>query len=563
MGDPDVDARISAQYGADGVTPAVWTYTTPHEDTEQYDANGRLIALTARTGASQRFTYSDGASNDTSVARLPADAPVCPNVQAGAVIKAGLLVCVTDNWNRQVQYEYDALGRVVKAYDPANQAYLYAYDGSTGGCVLDGTTNKACSAGNLTQVTYPDGKKKTYHYNERARINDGSNCTNNVTNISVTYGHLLNALTGITDEKGVRYASWDYSCKGAVVGSEHAGGVDKVRIAYGTRAADGSQTNTVTSYLGTTASPATIVRNYHFKVILGVAKGDTLDQPCAGCDGMMARTYDANGNVSTARDWNGNQTNYTYDLARNLETRRVEAAGSSVARTITTEWHPTLRLRARMAEPLRITTYTYDANGNLATRSVQPTTDASGAQGFSATADGTARNWAYTYNDLGQVTSVAGPRSATTTYTYDSEGRLATVTNAAGHITSLSNYDANGRLGRITDPNGLVTDMTYTPRGWLASSTTGGESTVYEYDGVGQLTKATLPDGAWVSYTYDAAHRLTAIADRNGNSVTYTLDLAGNRIGEQVKDSSGVLARQISRTYNTLNRLTQITGALQ
>ncbi|GAB2862241.1 hypothetical protein GCM10027277_33510 [Pseudoduganella ginsengisoli] len=563
VGDADVNARVSAQYGADGITPEVWTYTSPDGDVEQYDANGRLIRLTARTGAFQRFTYSDGVTNDTNVGRMPADAPACPNVQPGAVNKAGLLLCVTDNWNRQIQFEYDAQGRVNKAYDPANQAYLYAYNGSTAGCVLNGTYNKACEAGNLTQVTYPDGKKRTYHYNEKARINGGSPCNNSVAPVSATYGYLLNALTGITDEKGDRYASWDYNCKGAVIGSEHAGAVEKVRVAYGTPAADGSRTNTVTSYLGTLANPVTLVRNYHFKIILGVAKVDTLDQPCAGCDNMMARTYDVNGNVLTAKDWNGNQTNYTYDMARNLETSRTEAVGSSVARTIKTEWHATQRLPARIAEPLRITTYTYDANGNVLTKSVQATTDTSGAQGFNATADGTPRNWTYTYNELGQVTTVTAPRNAITTYSYDSEGRLASVTNAVGHVTTLSNYDVNGRVGRITDPNGLVTDMTYTPRGWIASSTTGGESTVYEYDGVGQLIKATQPDGAWVSYTYDAAHRLTAITDRTGNSITYTLDLAGNRINEQVKDSGGALARQISRTYNTLNRLTQITGALQ
>jgi YD repeat-containing protein len=562
VADADVNERLSAQYGVDGVTPEEWTLTTVQGDIEKYDVNGRLTSITARTGVSQRFTYSEGSTNDTSVARLPADAPICPNVQAGVAIKAGLLVCVTDNWNRQIQFEYDSQGRVVKAHDPANQVYMYSYDGATGGCVQDGGVNRACTAGNLTQVTFPDGKTKTYHYNERARINDGTSCGVS-NNISPTYGHLVNALTGITDENGVRYASWNYTCHGSVVGSEHAGGVEKVSVFYGTRAVDGSQTNTVTSYLGTVANPITMVRNYHFKLIQGVAKNDSLDQPCVGCEGMMARTYDTNGNVKTSKDWNGNLSNYSYDLARNLETSRTEAVGSSVARTITTEWHPTLRLRTRLAEPLRITTFSYDANGNVTSKSIQPTFDSNGAQGFNAQPNGVARSWTYVYNELGQVTSMTGPLNAKTNYTYDSEGRLAAVKIAEGNITSLDNYDANGRVGRITDPNGLVTDLTYTPRGWLAASSTGGEMTSYEHDGVGQVTKVTLPDGAWVSYSYDPAHRLIGISDRNGNSITYTLDLVGNRISEQVKGAGGVLARQVTRAYNTLNRLTQVTGAQQ
>ena len=86
---------------------------------------------------------------------------------------------------------------------------------------------------------------------------------------------------------------------------------------------------------------------------------------------------------------------------------------------------------------------------------------------------------------------------------------------------------------------------------------------VYDYDGVGQLIKATLADGSTLSYAYDSAHRLTGITDGVGNSIVYTLDLVGNRLAEQVKDPGGTSARKIARVYNPLNRLTQITGASQ
>jgi len=118
----------------------------------------------------------------------------------------------------------------------------------------------------------------------------------------------------------------------------------------------------------------------------------------------------------------------------------------------------------------------------------------------------------------------------------------------------------------MVDPKGVVTDMVYTPRGWTSSVTVtppGGtaRTTTYTYDNAGQMIGATLPDGTTLGYSYDAAHRLTGVTDAKGNSVTYTLDNAGNKTGEQVKDPSGNLQRNITRVYDALNRVQQVTGA--
>jgi YD repeat-containing protein len=314
------------------------------------------------------------------------------------------------------------------------------------------------------------------------------------------------------------------------------------------------------------------VRSYTFQTALGVTKNTGIDQPCIECGSIAARSYDANNNLAGTTDFNGSITTYSYDLARNLETSRVEASGTPDARTITTQWHATYRLPTLIAEPLRMTTNTYDASGNLLTRTVQATSDGNGSQGASAVAIGTARTWTYTYNSVGQVLTVRGPRTDVTdltTYAYDASGNLNTVTNALGHVTTLSGYDANGRVGTITDPNGTITTLAYSPRGWLTSRVVAGaggaapETTGYSYDGVGQLTRVTQPDGAFVNYTYDPAHRLTNIADSLGNSIVYTLDAVGNRTTEQVKDPAGVLARQTTRIYDALNRLQQVTGGTQ
>ena len=160
--------------------------------------------------------------------------------------------------------------------------------------------------------------------------------------------------------------------------------------------------------------------------------------------------------------------------------------------------------------------------------------------------------------DVYQVLTVNGPRtdvSDTTTYTVNAQGNVATVKNALNQTTQIPDYDAHGRPRQVIDPNGLVTALDYTPRGWLKLRTVGTETTTYDYDGVGQLSKVTLPDSSTISYTYDAAHRLTELQDNLGNKLHYTLDLMGNRTKEDVTDPAGTLAQTRSRVYDSLNRL--------
>jgi len=539
---------------------------------ETYDTTGLLLTITSAKGSTRRLTYSNGTSNDTSLGRYPASAPVCTGpADPGAVLPSGYLLCVTDDWGRQLNFAYDSNGRVKAMTDPSGNTSLYEYDGATGGCSASAPNNPACKANNLTKLTHPDGTARKYVYNESANINGGAVCSN-VVSVGNGFGHLLYSMTGLIDEKGVRYITWGYNCAGYATSSQLAGGVEKVSIvnSFSTSTAELITSNQVTTYLGNPASPQTASSTFTPTLVLDDYKNTAVSALCSVCGTTKARTFDANGNPSTLTDFLGNVTKFTYDLSRNLETSRIEGYGSTAARTITTSWHSTLRVRTGVAEPKRITTYTYDAHGSVLTRTVQATSDTTGAAGFGATPVGTARVWRYEYNPYGQLTKETGPRTDiadVTTYAYDVKGNLNTVTNALGHVTTLSAYDDSGRVGSILAPNGTLTQLTYTTRGKLASRTVSHgdaqQTTSYEYDPVGQLTKVTNPDGSWFAYGYDDAHRLTSISDSLGNSVVYTLDLTGNRLSEQVKDPNGVLTRQISRVYNTLNQLMSVTGAEQ
>lgn len=147
------------------------------------------------------------------------------------------------------------------------------------------------------------------------------------------------------------------------------------------------------------------------------------------------------------------------------------------------------------------------------------------------------------------------------------QGDLRKVTIALGQVTEYLAYNAHGRAVHIKDANGVSTEMDYHPRGWLlalrvyAGSSCGSTcaTTAYEYDSglnqVGNVTKITRADGVYSAFEYDDANRLRKVTDNLGNSITYTLNFVGQKIGEQVKDPAGTLKRALAREYNALGQL--------
>jgi RHS repeat-associated protein len=189
---------------------------------------------------------------------------------------------------------------------------------------------------------------------------------------------------------------------------------------------------------------------------------------------------------------------------------------------------------------------------------------------FSAHASTPDRTTTITYNPQGLIATVDGPRTDVvdvTKYTYDPQGRLATVTDALGHVTTYDNYDSYGNPGRVVDANQVTTVMTYTPQGWLATTTidsTGKPATTtLTYDEVGNIKQSKDADGVVMNYTYDDARRLTDITDGAGNYIHYTLDAADNRTGEDTYDASKQLRHTVSRTYNGLSQLLTVVDAFK
>ncbi|RYZ95467.1 MAG: hypothetical protein EOO68_18500, partial [Moraxellaceae bacterium] len=176
----------------------------------------------------------------------------------------------------------------------------------------------------------------------------------------------------------------------------------------------------------------------------------------------------------------------------------------------------------------------------------------------------------YTYNAAGQILTEDGPRtdvSDITTYTYDTAGNRTTMTNALGHVVRYTNYDSVGRLLSMTDANGTVSTYTYNDRGWLLSSIIKHPSnsaldsiTSYTYDAVGQMLTMTLPNGYQLGYEYDDARRLKAIKNPAGERIEYTLDAAGNRTQQKIKNATSSIVYSVAQAFDELSRVMSIAG---
>ncbi len=425
---------------------------------------------------------------------------------------------VADGFGHTLAFSYttiDGFSRVTAVTDEGGATIQYTY-------VASGSTYPD----QLKSVTYQDGTSHVYGYDIEGEI------------------------TSLTDEAGVVYATWTYLSPYGVAGSQNAGGVNHYTFNFG---------NTANSIVYVT-DPFNVQRPYTFVTKSGVSLLAGSSSTCGGCLEDHARAYDASSNVSSRTDFDGNQAQYAYDLVRNLETSRTEAFGTPRARTIATTWSATFRQPATITEPNRATAFTYDADGNVLTKTVTDT----------LVSPTVSRTWTYTYDSYDRLLTADGPRSDVpdvTTYTYYTCstglacGQLHTVTDATGHITTYSSYNAHGQPLTISDPNGVVTTLTYDLRQRLTSRQVGGETTAFAYWPTGLLKQVTLPDASYVLYTYDGAHRLTQVSDGLGNKAVYTLDVMGNRTAENTYDPSSSLHRTHTRVINSLNQLYQEVNA--
>lgn len=534
---------------------------------EIYSSNSALDKLVWQTGETVQVQYSSSVS-------LGIDGPDRP-----------VPTSRSDQFGRVAQYAYDSQGRLKTFIGPDGLTTSYGWDGG----------------GKSLTVTYPDNEHTTSTFGDSV-LTSGTG--------------RLDLLTQRADELGRPAGIFSYDAEGNSKSTTRVGTIDKFEFGFSLNGGGASKTVTIKDPLNSVYTETFEKLNDRWRLV-------TSTQPAgAGCpQSGQSFQYDGADNLLRKVDTNGVASCYVHDTQRNLETVRVNGLAGTVvcsnvtgagaalpagSRKISSQWHPDWFLKTKEAAPGVVTTSVYNGQpdpfkGNatascapasallpdgkpiavLCKRVEQASTDADGSQGFAAALDTAVpkKTWTYTYNQYGQLLTRKGPRTDvddTATYTYYADtttdhtmGDLQKVRNAAGHESRYAKYDKAGRVLQSVDAAGKITDVKYKPRGWVESLTVtpagGGvaQVTSYEYDAVGLLTKATLPDTSFLVYGYDDAHRLTHVTDQSGNQVVYALDDAGNKTSETVTDASGVLVRKITRVLDALGRVQQVSGAAQ
>ena len=198
--------------------------------------------------------------------------------------------------------------------------------------------------------------------------------------------------------------------------------------------------------------------------------------------------YDAAGRVTSTTDQRGNSTTYTYDAVGN-KLSQTDALGNK-------------------------TTYTYDAQGNLLT-----------------VTDALNQTTSYQYNALNQRIKTAYPDGTTVEESKNISGLPSAKTNEAGQTTSYG-YDTTRvmpLLNKVTLANNAMTNYTYDSEGKKTSQTDAlNHTTSWSYKPTGELQTETLPKGETKTFAYDAQGKQTQITDYANKTQKFIYDAYDN-----------------------------------
>jgi YD repeat-containing protein len=598
----DNDGRVTAtlQYAIAIGTPAAWT-----------QADVAAAVQTANAGSTQtRETQNFYDDFGNLIKTIDGDG----NVTSYTYDQRGLKLSSTDGAGNTTYYTYDQYGNLITETSPpvavASYSSTGAYQGTTTESIV--TTYEYDNDGNLTEEI--DASNTAQARTTQYRYDAVSNL---IQTIQQDPG-AIDQQTGLLVATGSNPTiTITYNAFGQAVASEDANG----NVAYNVYDHDGNLLYAidgdgyVTGYTYNAYGQQTSVTRYATGIDT-VGAGWSISQPpslaevqaalvTSSSDRTIATAYDAQGNkisvtepVITYTNSDGSKaqgspvTEYTYDAYGHVTSQSVLVQGTpgtgSAVWATTYNYYDASGNKLMSVDPMGyVTTSTYDAFGDVLSTTEWATAISTSdlVAGGTMPADPPAVNTStttattgldrvttYTYDNAGNKTSQSVLRSYTnaqgtptvgwdtTTYGYDADNRLTTVTENNSTVTTA--YDALGRITSVTGPQvevlvddwqtlleansslTLSSPSLYTMSAQVVSyaydafgdkleqtqSATNSSlsvSSYYQYDNAGHLVASLTPlDNSGANWTSDQAKFYAY--DGNGNLVSEWYTLTGD-----------------------------------
>lgn len=533
------DGLIQSQIRPDGTTIALLSY----------DANGNVVARQQADGSPLHFTY-DAAGHVTSstdaggrklsytydsLGHLASVTDPLGKVALISVDAMGLVTQITDPQSGTLSMSYDGDGNLLSVTDPSGNTRSYTYDArdnitsvtdafgavetnvydTTGRHVSHTNRNGATISyaydadGHLISKTLPGGDVRTFTYDAFGALVHAANAA---TTIDITYDDAGNPVS--TTSRGTSTSpqptvvhTYTYDGIGNRRSVTGPGGTirydfDANRQLRGI--ADPANGSFQFGYDGLSRLVAVTRPNGIVDELTYNPSNDLLSRSSAlGSTvlGQSAYTYDARGQ-RTARTGLSGTASFTYDLLGRL-TGATYPTGSGIADE----------------------SYGYDDAGNRTSSAGSPS------------------GWVYDHNRL--------LRDGTATYTYDAEGNVLTRTDLATGALTQYTWNAENQLTSVFLPGGSLVAYRYDPFGRRIEVTHGAQITRYsyddlvvdaEYDGANALVATYVhgatPDSILEStrggqryfHLVDGLGSVTAVTDQTGSVIArYTYDAFGNQ----------------------------------
>ena len=489
----------------------------PNTTTSQfsYDTRGRRLSVTDGNTKTTNYVYDDAD-------RLTQVTDSATNPTKYAYDTENNLTTITDALNHTTTFTYDFLGRVTKTLFPSNLSETYSYDNN----------------GNLKSKTDRNGNTVNFVYDQMNRLTQKS--YPNSTAVNYTYD-ANSRLTQVTDPTGTYSFTFDNMGRLTATTTSYAFLSGRnFTTHYGYDAASNRTSFTDPELGGTSYGYDTLNRL------------SSLTPPAAISSGSFGFTYDALSRRTQLTRPNNVTTAYAFDtLSRLLSVTHGTSKATLDGASYTID--PAGNRTSRTPLPGgTATNYAYDATYELLSATQGSTTKENYSYDIVGNRLTSLGVPSYVYNNSNELTS-----SSVSTFTFDNDGN--TLTKAASGATTSYNWDYENRLTTVTLPGaGGTVAFKYDPFGRRIYKSSSSGTSIFAYDG-DNLAEETNSSGAAVarySETQNIDEPLAIL--RSGATTYYHADGLGSI--SSLSNAAGSIAN--TYTYDSFGNLTASTGSL-